>query len=184
MAELPLRTRKLFWKNLEDAWPTPASFLRDGARLHRLTALGRGELTASLTTMAELMSRRRAIRPEELLFVGARKASLAFALCGYAYSRPDFPAVSRLARRYFGSLGKEDAAGRQIMIAMLIGSDTNGQAFSSLLEIGERICTLKNPACLLCPLREECASADLTGRSSTAEKSFSDTALRTAAGQS
>jgi DNA (cytosine-5)-methyltransferase 1 len=165
MSDLPVRTRQLFWNNLQIAWPTPGSYLKDQNRVYRMAAIKQREALKTLDQVAKLVLNNLSLQPEHLLFIGTRKAALAFALCGYAYARPDIASVARVAKRYFDFTETDDASDRQILIGLLIGEDVSGHAFAGLLEIGQRICSAKEPACLFCPLRPSCAFAKTRGLS-------------------
>jgi DNA (cytosine-5)-methyltransferase 1 len=160
MADLPVRARRLFWKNLETAWQTPRQYLKDRNRTYKARAIGRHDMVETLDKLAALLSKQKTVTPGELLFLGPMKVKLAFSLCGYAFDRPNVRSVVRVARRYFGQASADDdMPSSQILIGMLIGEDKHGEAFAAALELGDRMCTAAQPACLLCPLNSDCGYA-------------------------
>lgn len=102
------------------------------------------------------------LKVEELLTIPGVGRYTAGAIASVAFGRRAAIVdgnVSRVAARLFGSDG--DAWPRAE--ALVAACRKPRQLNQALMELGALVCTPRNPACLVCPLREECVAVR-TGR--------------------
>ena len=149
----------LFWKNYRDDWPTPKSFLEDEFRLSHLRTIGMESCIARLEAIAAHLESTRFPSLKSLVDLGVSEkfARRAMAFAGLVHDRPNDAALVRVANRVFGQKQDQSHIDGQIATAMLVGEDAGAVVYSAAIELGEAICTPKDPACMLCPLKNLCS---------------------------
>jgi A/G-specific adenine glycosylase len=87
----------------------------------------------------------------------------AAAIAAIAFDRPTMPVdgnIERVVSRLF-AVGQELPQAKpriQQLAATLLGESRAGDSAQALMDLGASICTPKKPACVLCPLSEDCVA--------------------------
>ena len=150
----------LFWGNCKRDWPEPKSFLKDKHRESHLRTLGMSDKLALLESLAAYLRSAKLANLKELLALGVneRLARRAMAITGHTDERPNEAPLIRVANRVFEQDGsREMSVESQIATAMLVGEDDGAILYTAAIELGEGICSISNPTCMLCALAKCCS---------------------------
>jgi len=154
------------WEGLRTIWSSAVSFLNNSHEGNSAITPAKLEI---LNQVAVRLSNGNGAGPESFEAMASIRAglpTLVSSLSGMA-SEP-YPAAPtlRVVSRLFGDdvFGKK-SLGRnsRLFLNRATAADSDGRAYSALLEIGERLCKKDTLACGACPLRPVCVTANRHG---------------------